>query len=50
MDGRVVDACLEQLGKDRDWLMAKLGDVNIKDIALAYYLADSDEIVVHRKD
>ena len=50
MDGRVVDACLEQLGKDRAWLAEKLGDVNIKDIALAYYLADTDRIIVHRKD
>jgi len=49
MDGRVVDACLAQLGKDRDWLMAKLGDVSIREIALAYYLSDSDRIVIHRK-
>ena len=49
MDGKVVDACLAQLGRDKDWLLEKLGDVNIKDIALAYYLSDTDRLVIHRK-
>ena len=49
MDGRVVKACLEQLGKDEAWLRAKLGEERIEDIALAYYVAEEDAVRVHRK-
>lgn len=49
MDGRVVDSCLAQLGKDEAWLKERLGDIDIKDIALAYYVAEEDVIRVHPK-
>ncbi|MBQ4443751.1 MAG: DUF421 domain-containing protein [Clostridia bacterium] len=49
MDGRVIDACLAQLGKDEAWLRSKLGGVDVKDVAIAYYLAETDEVVVHPK-
>jgi len=50
MDGRVVDACLEQLGKDKAWLMSRLEGVEVKDIAIGYYLPQEDRLVLHRKD
>lgn len=49
MDGRIVPSCLAQLGKDEGWLLAQLEGVDIKDIALAYYVADEDVIRIHRK-
>lgn len=49
MDGRVVQACLAQLGKDEAWLQSMLGGVPIRDIALAYYVAEEDVVRVHTK-
>jgi len=49
MDGCVVDACLQQLGKDEAWLKQKLGDIDIKEVALAYYVEAEDGLRIHRK-
>ena len=51
MDGQIVEACLEQLGRDRDWLLAKLDTdlKGIKQIALATYHEGEDSLTVHRK-
>lgn len=50
MDGQIVDACLEQLGKDRTWLLDKLEGIPVKKIAIAYYVAEEDVVRVHRKE
>lgn len=49
MDGEIVYKCLEQMGKDEDWLYEKLQGANIKNIAIAYYVEDSDSIRIHYK-
>lgn len=51
MDGQVVEACLTQLAKDREWLMQKLGaDAdNIANIALAFYDSEQDRLHIHYK-
>ena len=51
MDGQIVGACLEQLGRDQDWLLGKLGTdmEGVKRIALATYHPETDGISVHPK-
>lgn len=49
IDGNVVQACLEQLGKDEAWLMSKLQGIHVRDIVLAYYVQATDEVRVHTK-
>ena len=51
MDGQIVGACLAQLGKDEEWLFAKLDEPPkaVKQIALATYHPDEDRMSVHYK-
>lgn len=49
MDGRIVQRCLQQLGKDEQWLYAKLGGARVRDIAIAYYVEKEDAIRIHYK-
>ena len=51
-DGKVVDDALTQIGKDRAWLFDKLNireEKEAKQIALATYYEETDELKVHRK-
>ncbi len=51
-DGTVIEEALRQIGKDENWLKARLSDPSeegIKNIALATYYADTDELRVHFK-
>ena len=51
-DGKIVNECLKQLGKDKEWLCKKLDitkDKQIKNIMLATYYADEDKFMVHYK-
>ena len=52
VDGNVVDGALDQIGKTREWLFARLGakdEKDVKSIALATYYDDTDELTVHDK-
>ena len=50
-DGKIVEAALEQIEKDKAWLFERLGvqEDAVKKIALATYYAETDEIKVHYK-
>lgn len=53
VDGKLVNKCLEQLGKDKKWLCKKLdidGDEQIKNIMLATYYPDEDKFMLHYKN
>ncbi len=52
-DGRIISQALEQIGKDEAWLYERIrkddDKVDIKNIALATYYADEDELKIHYK-
>lgn len=54
-DGTLIEHALRQIGKDENWLKARLGvqgtsrDEPFKKIALATYYAENDELRVHLK-
>ena len=51
-DGKLIENALAEIGKDKAWLLRRLGVADekaVKGIALATYYADTDEVVVHRK-
>lgn len=51
MDGRIIENALREAGKDKQWLLEKLGisEEEVKSIALATYDRENDDIIVHRK-
>ena len=52
-DGKLIEDALRQIGKDRVWLFDQLGiegESEIKEIALATYYKDTDELKVHFKN
>ena len=52
-DGKIVEEALLQLGKDRAWLYGKAnlkGEKQVKQIALATYYEEEDELKVHYKE
>lgn len=49
LDGKIIPSCLQQLGKDQDWLYDKLQGANVRSIALAYYVAEGDFVRIHFK-
>ena len=52
VDGKLVEGALDQIGKTREWLLARLGvteEKPLRSIALATYYADTDEVRVHEK-
>ena len=50
-DGRIVERALEDIGKDKSWLLSRLGieEESVIEIALATYYEDADELIVQRK-
>ena len=51
-DGKIVPSALEQIGKDKAWLLSRLGlaEKEVKSVALATYHAEKDELNVHYKE
>ena len=52
-DGKIVDSALRQIGKDKAWLLSRLGlngEKGAEGIALATYHAETDELSVHPKE
>ena len=49
MDGQIIYRCLQQMGKDEQWLRDKLGGASIKSIAMAYYVEEEDAVHIHYK-
>ena len=51
-DGNIIEEALHQIGKESTWLLDRLGIEDrkqVKEIALATYYADKDELRVHKK-
>ena len=50
-DGKLIEQALLQIGKDKAWLLERLcvKEAEIKEIALATYYPDTDELIVHNK-
>ena len=50
-DGRIVERALEEVGRDKSWLLSRLGieEGDVAKIALVTYYKEDDELVVHRK-
>jgi len=51
-DGKLVEEALRQIGREKSWLLEKLGadsEESFKKIALATYYAEKDELKVHYK-
>ena len=52
IDGKVVDACLKDLNKDKKWLLEKLqikDEKEIKNYILVIYDDANDELICHKK-
>lgn len=51
MDGRIIENALREAGKDKEWLLEKLGirEDEVKTIALATYDRKNDEVKLHYK-
>ena len=51
VDGEIVDGALEQIGKDKAWLLRRLclSTENVAQVALATYYEEEDELVAHYK-
>ena len=51
-DGKIVQRALEEIGKDKEWLLARLdlSEEGVERIALATYYRDGDELCVHFKN
>lgn len=52
VDGKFVNKCLEDIGKDKKWILKKLdlkNEKDIKNIMLATYYPENDKFKVHYK-
>ena len=51
-DGKIIEEALSQIGKDKTWLLSRLGvsdEKQLKTIALATYYAEEDDVKIHYK-
>ena len=48
-DGKIVESALRQIGKDQEWLYSRLCGEEVKNVALATYYEETDELKVHYK-
>lgn len=51
MDGRIIENALKEAGKDKKWLLSKLGmsEEEVKSVALASYDKKNDDVIAHYK-
>jgi uncharacterized membrane protein YcaP (DUF421 family) len=51
MDGRIIENALKEAGKNKKWLLSKLGmsEEEVKSVALASYDKKNDDVIAHYK-
>ena len=51
LDGRIIENALKEAGKDKKWLLSKLGmsEEEVKSVALASYDKKNDDVIAHYK-